>query len=58
MMKHTATEHVVYGSAWGHDLIAFLTTRPEALQQMGLRNFGELTRFAAAQDPNNCTPDP
>lgn len=57
MMKHVATEHAVYGSAWGHDLIAVLGTRPEVQQQMGLRNLGELTRFAAAKTPTNCPPD-
>ena len=55
--QSVATEHAVYGSAWGHDLIAFLATHPEVLQQFGFRNLGELTRFAAAQDPNNCPPD-
>ena len=55
--QSVATEHAVYGSAWGHELIAFLATHPEVLQQFGFRNLGELTRFAAAQDPNNCPPD-
>lgn len=52
-----AAEHAVFGSSWGHDLIAFFATNPEALQQFGFRNLGELIRFAAAQDPNNCPPD-
>ena len=55
--QSVATEHAVYGSAWGHELIAFLAAHPEVLQQFGFRNLGELTRFAAAQDPNNCPPD-
>ena len=55
--QSVATEHAVYGSAWGHELIAFLAAHPEVLQQFGFRNLGELTRFAAAQDPNSCPPD-
>ena len=55
--KSVAAEHVLHGSSWGHDLIAFLATHPEVLKQFGFRNLGELTKFAAAQNPNNCPPD-
>ena len=55
--QSVASERAVYGSSWGHELIAFIATHPEALQQFGFRNLGELTKFAAAQDPNNCPPE-
>ena len=51
------SEHELYGTAWGHDLIAFLASHPEALQEFGFRSFGELARFAASQDPAACPPD-
>jgi hypothetical protein len=51
------TEHATYGTAWGHDLIAFLATHPELLQEFGFSSFGDLVRFAAAQPPESCPPD-
>ena len=51
------SEHDLYKTAWGHDLIAFLASHPEALQEFGFRSFGELARFAARQDPTACPPD-
>ena len=51
------SEHDLYGSAWGHDVVAFLASHPELLQEFGFRSFGELARFAASQDPTACPPD-
>ena len=51
------SEHDFYGTAWGHDLVAFLASHPEVLQEFGFRSFGELARFAASQDPDACPPD-
>jgi hypothetical protein len=50
-------EHQVYGSAWGHDLIAFLATHPEVLQEFGFTSFGQFASFAAALDHADCPPD-
>jgi hypothetical protein len=55
--QSTQSEHDLYGTAWGHDLVAFLATHPEVLQEFGFRSFGELARFAASQDPTACPPD-
>jgi hypothetical protein len=49
-------EHDVYGTAWGHDVVGFLASHPEVLQEFGFRSFGELARFSAAQDPEACPP--
>lgn len=51
------TEHEVYGTAWGHDVIAFLAGHPEVLQEFGFRSFGDLASFAAAQDRDACPAD-
>ncbi len=51
------SEHAVYGTAWGHDLIAFLASHPEVLQEFGFASFGELARFAATQPTDACPPD-
>ena len=51
------SEHELYGTAWGHDVVAFLASHPEVLQEFGFRSFGELARFAASQDPDACPPD-
>jgi hypothetical protein len=51
------TEHQVYGTAWGHDLVAFLASHPEVLQEYGFQSFGEVARYAAAQDRTACPPD-
>jgi len=50
-------EHELYGTSWGPDVIAFLASHPEVLQEFGFRHFGDLARFAAAQDPANCPAD-
>lgn len=50
-------EHELYGTAWGHDLIAFLASHPEVLQEFGFRSFGELARYATSQDPGACPAD-
>lgn len=51
------SEHDPYGTAWGHDLVAFLASHPEVLEEFGFRSFGELARFAASQDTEACPPD-
>ena len=51
------SEHDLYGTAWGHDVVAFLASHPDVLQEFGFRSFGELARFAANQDPVACPPD-
>jgi hypothetical protein len=51
------SEHGLSGTAWGHDVVAFLANHPEVLQESGFRSFGELARFAAGQDPDACPPD-
>jgi hypothetical protein len=51
------TEHEEFGSAWGHDLIAYLATHPEVLQEFGFANFGALASYSAHQDPANCPAD-
>jgi hypothetical protein len=50
-------EHAEFGTAWGHDLVAFLATHPQFLQQFGFANYGDLARFSAAQDRTSCPPD-
>jgi len=55
--QSTQSEHDLYGTAWGHDVVAFLASQPEVLQEFGFRSFGELARFAASQDPDACPPD-
>jgi hypothetical protein len=51
------SEHDLSGTAWGHDVVAFLASHPEVLQEFGFRSFGELARFSAGQDPEACPPD-
>jgi hypothetical protein len=50
-------EHQLYGTAWGHDVIAFLATHPEVLAEFGFGSFGDLASYAAPQDRANCPPD-
>ena len=50
-------EHELYGTAWGHDLIAYLATHPEVLAEFGFDGLGDLSSYAAHQDPANCPPD-
>lgn len=52
-----ASEHAFYGTAWGHDVVAFLASHPEVLEEFGFGSFGELARFAASQDPEACPSD-
>ena len=52
--KSTASEHDLYGPAWGHDQIAFLATHPDVLQEFGFQRFGELAAFAATQSHESC----
>lgn len=50
-------EHELYGTAWGHDLIAYLATHPRVLAEFGFENFGDLASYAARQDHANCPAD-
>jgi hypothetical protein len=50
-------EHELYGSSWGRQLIAFLASHPEVLQEFGFSNFGELAKYATSQDPAACPVD-
>ena len=52
-----ASEHETYGTAWGAELIAYLASHPEALQEFGFGSLGDLVAYSAAQDPANCPPD-
>jgi hypothetical protein len=51
------TEHELYATAWGHDVIAFLASHPEVLAEFGFDSFGDLASFAAHQDHANCPAD-
>jgi hypothetical protein len=51
------TEHELYASAWGHDLIAYLATHPEELGQFGFNHFGDLAAYAARQSHTDCPAD-
>jgi hypothetical protein len=51
------TEHELYATAWGHDLIAYLATHPELLAEFGFDSFGDLASYAARQDNTNCPAD-
>jgi hypothetical protein len=51
------TEHELYATAWGHDVIAFLASHPEVLTEFGFDSFGDLASFAAHQDHANCPAD-
>lgn len=57
LAQSVQTEHQVYGTAWGHDLIAYLASHPEVLAQFGFANFGDLGSYAARQDHANCPAD-
>jgi len=50
-------EHELYGTAWGHAVIAFLASHPEALEDFGFKSFGDLASYAARQNSRNCPPD-
>jgi len=55
--QSTQVEHKLYGTSWGRELIAFLASHPEVLQEFGFSNFGELARYATSQDPFDCPAD-
>ena len=50
-------EHEIYRTAWGRDVVAFLASHPEALEDFGFESFGDLASYAAHQDQQNCPPD-
>lgn len=52
-----AVEHEIYGTAWGHDVIAFFATHPEVLAEFGFRSLGDLVSYAAHQDRAACPAD-
>jgi hypothetical protein len=51
------SEHEVYGTPWGHDVVGFLASNPEVLREFGFQSFGDLASYSAAQDPTACPPD-
>ena len=55
--QSTQAEHELHGTSWGHDVVAFLASHPEVVQEFGLRHFGDLAKFAASQDPEACPAD-
>jgi len=55
--QSVASEHQTYGTAWGSDLIAYLASHPEVLQEFGFHSFGDLAAYSAAQDPASCPAD-
>jgi hypothetical protein len=55
--QSVASEHQLYGTAWGHDLVAFLASHPEVLREFGFRSFGELASYAATLDHDACPAD-
>jgi hypothetical protein len=52
--QSVGAERQVYGPAWGKEVVAFLATHPEALEEFGFASLGDLTSFAAAQDRSAC----
>jgi hypothetical protein len=50
-------EHQLYGTAWGNDVIAFLASHPQVLEEFGFDSFGDLASYAAHQDRRNCPAD-
>lgn len=52
-----ASEHEAFGPAWGQDVIAYLASHPEVLQEFGFQHFGALASYGAAPDPTDCPPD-
>ena len=57
MAQSIRIEHATYGTAWGRDLIAFLATHPDMLQEFGFTSLGDLVKFSAARPPEACPPD-
>ena len=55
--QSTQAEHELYGTSWGREVIAFLASHPEVLQEFGFSNFGELAKYAASQDRADCPAD-
>ncbi|GHH78032.1 hypothetical protein [Promicromonospora soli] len=49
-----ASEHDSAGTAWGHDVVAFLATSPEVLEEYGFHRFGDLASYGAQQDHGDC----
>lgn len=50
-------EHEFYRTVWGHDVVAFLASRPEVLEEFGFQSFGDLVSYVALQDRRNCPAD-
>lgn len=55
--QSVAIEHDVAGAAWGHDVVAFIATDPEVLEELGFQNFGDLASYGARQDRLDCPAD-
>ncbi len=51
------SEHQLYATAWGHDLVAYLATHPDELAAFGFDSFGDLASYAARQSHTNCPAD-
>jgi hypothetical protein len=50
-----AEERSTYGTAWGHDIVAWLASDPAPLQELGYANIGALAR-ALATSPHDACP--
>lgn len=48
--RSVQTEHEVYGTAWGHEVIAYWATNRAALQEYGFDNWGEYVSYVADQE--------
>lgn len=54
LAQSVRTEHQIYATAWGHDLIAYLATHPEDLAAFGFDHFGDMASYAARQSHADC----
>lgn len=55
--ESVAAEHEALGTAWGTDLIAYLATHPEVLNESGFLSFGDLASYGASQPHDACPED-
>jgi len=51
------SEHAMFGSGWGHDVIAALASDRDLLGTFGFDSFGKLASFGAHQDKKDCPAD-
>ena len=52
------TEHQLYATAWGHDLIAYLATHPEVLADVRVRQLRRPGLLRRAPEPHELPPRP